>query len=197
MKFIHHTLYLALLIVLLASCAGKTVQGAYEINGTLPSATLYQDEWMYLVPLTGGSKTNPVDSVQINNGTFRFTGQVDSVQIKILRVRYQLRLALQELLVVMEPGQIQVAIDSTSTAHGTPQNEALQQWKEAKDEHDHALSIMMRMEAAKPDSTNQAKLEALKKTHTQRFTDFNTAFVKEHKGSVVGQFVSSLTGIQP
>lgn len=196
MKIIRHIVYTSLVACLLTSCAGKASQGAYEINGTLPSATLYQDEWMYLVPLTGGSKTNPVDSVQINNGTFRFTGQVDSVQIKILRVRYQLRMALQELLVVMEPGQIQVAIDSTSTAQGTPQNEALQQWKEAKDKHDHALSILMRMEAAKPDSTNLAKLEDLKKTHTQQFTDFNTAFVKEHKGTVVGQFVASLTGIK-
>lgn len=49
-----------------------------------------------------------------------------------MRVRY----GTQDLLVVTEPGVINVVIVTVSSGSGTPQNEALQTWKELKDDHD-------------------------------------------------------------
>ena len=52
--------------------------------------------------------------------------------MKVLRMRILLRLKFQELLVVTEPGVTSVRIDSISSASGTPQNDALQHWKDRK-----------------------------------------------------------------
>ena len=42
---------------------------------------------------------------------------------------------LWPLLVVVEPGDIHVEIDSISSAHGTPQNDSLQMWKQITEAH--------------------------------------------------------------
>ena len=50
--------------------------------------------------------------------------------MKGIRVDYQVRTGVQDLLVVSEPGDLEVGIDSISSAKGTPQNDSLQRWKE-------------------------------------------------------------------
>lgn len=48
---------------------------------------------------------------------------------------YHYRMGVQQLLIVGEPGHIQVTIDSISSARGTPQNDSLQAWKEMTEKH--------------------------------------------------------------
>ncbi len=50
--------------------------------------------------------------------------------MRVLRLRHLLRIYIQELLVVTEPGTIHVKADSVGSVTGTPQNDALQKWKE-------------------------------------------------------------------
>lgn len=100
----------------------------YKIMGTLPSDK-FNGEWVYLVPMK-----NPfgrVDSVKIADATFSFTGSGE--EVRVLRLRPILRLEIQELLVVTEPGQITIKADSIGSVTGTPQNDALQEWKEMRE----------------------------------------------------------------
>lgn len=48
----------------------------------------------------------------------------------------KVRYGTQDLLIVTEPGEISVVIDSVSSGRGTPQNDALQAWKELKEDRD-------------------------------------------------------------
>ena len=57
---------------------------------------------------------------------------------KIL-IDYHYRLGFQPLLVVVEPGEVKVVVDSISSASGTPQNDSLQVWKEATERHNAQL----------------------------------------------------------
>ncbi|MDD3550015.1 MAG: DUF4369 domain-containing protein, partial [Bacteroidales bacterium] len=113
-----HLLLLPLLTLLFYSCADHRT---YEIKGTLPHEK-YDGEYVFLLP-PDGVMPRIIDSVRIENKSFVFTGKADSAQVKIIRLRPQLRLEIQELLVVQEPGEkIWVKLDSLSSSGGTRQN---------------------------------------------------------------------------
>lgn len=100
--------------LLWASC-GNSGQN-YVIEGTLPSLK-YDGEWIYLVPMENAP--GRVDSVKITNASFSFSGQGE--EMRVLRLRHLLRIYIQELLVVTEPGTIHVKADSVGSVTGTPQ----------------------------------------------------------------------------
>lgn len=76
-----------------------------------------------------------VDSVVIENGQFEFRLRKGTYLARVT-VDRKVRYGTQDLLIVTEPGEITVVIDSISSGHGTPQNEALQSWKDLKEDHD-------------------------------------------------------------
>ena len=78
----------------------------------------YDGEWIYLVPMENAP--GRVDSVKITNASFSFSGQGE--EMRVLRLRHLLRIYIQELLVVTEPGTIHVKADSVGSVTGTPQN---------------------------------------------------------------------------
>ena len=120
------------IFTLLCLFACQSNDSQYIIKGTLPTAQ--QDgEWIYLAPMENASIEN-IDSTRIENARFTFQGTGE--EMKVLRMRILLRLKFQELLVVTEPGVTSVRIDSISSASGTPQNDALQHWKDWKQKTD-------------------------------------------------------------
>lgn len=132
-------LYTAIIATIVTACGHTDDKNTYTINGTLPS-TEFDGEWMYLVPLK--NHKGRVDSVKVKDGAFTFKG--DSVEMKVLRMHYLLRDRLQELLVATEPGVITVEIDSISTGGGTPQNDALQLWKDSLYDYSRQLRLNKR-----------------------------------------------------
>ncbi len=148
----------------------------------------YDGELMYLVPMKG-KHPRKVDSVRIHNGAFRFEG--DSFVVKILRSPIKHRMNLQELLVVTEPGVIHADIDTVSTGRGTPQNEALQSWKEHLSEYNNA--IIPAWHKLKYDETADTallkhRIDSLKQANAQWTYEFLMAW----KGTVVGDFVGEM-----
>lgn len=126
-----------LLIALMVACSDKPLS---RIEGELPS-TQYDNEWVYLVPFEGAT-AETVDSTQIQQGRFQF--QLSAKQqdpVFILRLKPILRLRLQDLLIISEPGTIQVKMDSISHASGTPLNQTLQQWKDLKRDSNYQTSV--------------------------------------------------------
>lgn len=99
------------------------------VEGRLPAAS-FDGEQLYLVPLRDARAEN-VDSVQVKDGRFRFEKTLGEPQIFILRMRPLLRLQVQELLVVVEPGATAtVVLGAPSSGGGTALNDSLQLWKE-------------------------------------------------------------------
>ena len=98
----------------------------------------YDGEWIYLVPMENAP--GRVDSVKITNASFSFSGKGE--EMRVLRLRHLLRIYIQELLVVTEPGTIHVKADSVGSVTGTPQNDALQKWKEGREKKQEAYHFI-------------------------------------------------------
>ncbi len=127
---------MAVLCSIFAACNDSTC----HISGTAPDK--YEGKKIFLVPLTD-SRAEVVDSVVITNGKFEFVR--DTVMMAKILIDYHYRMGVEPLLVVVEPGQVNVTIDAVSSASGTPQNDSLQQWKIRKQEHDSQYAMMRRV----------------------------------------------------
>lgn len=175
-----------LLCCLFFSC--QTEQKSYTITGTV-SGNEYENEVVYLVPLEGATAEN-VDSTYIKDGQFRFTGRIDTSSIHIIRTRPIVRLKLQELLVVLEPGEIQTKLESASRTGGTVLNNALQEWKEKKTsfdlKKDYLSSLLNQTDKAEVIENELLKIDA-------DFSKYNYSFVKANRKNIVGSFVFKIT----
>ena len=100
-------LFFCISCLLWASCENSRQN--YVIEGTLPSVK-YDGEWIYFVLMENAP--GRVDSVKITNASFSFSGQGE--EMRVLRLRHLLRIYIQELLVVTEPGTIHVKAYETS-----------------------------------------------------------------------------------
>lgn len=129
-------LYLVFGVVLAGMACCQNQKEEYVVKGSTSQSRL-EGERVFLVPY--GSPTIEdsigVDSTVVRNGKFEFRGRKGEFLARVTmdkRVRY----GTQDLLIVTEPGEITVIIDSVSSGKGTPQNDVLQAWKLLKEDHD-------------------------------------------------------------
>lgn len=114
-------------------------EGEFRIIGQLP-AERFDSACIYLVPMLG-PHPRPVDSVFVGrDGSFCFEGNVE--QMAVLRLGWRQRYGTQELLVVTEPGTINVTLDSISSGCGTPQNDSLQLLKERLAVYNNNVAVL-------------------------------------------------------
>lgn len=163
---------------LLLTCCGKSKQ-EYLIKGTLPSPQ-YDGEWIYLVPMKDAP--GRVDSIKIADASFNFKGEGE--EMKVLRLRPILRLRIQELLIVTEPGDINITADSIGSVSGTPQNDALQSWKEEREKR-QATFLSLR-ETLSEDSVRLA--QAYDMLHKEE-QETNFLFLKTQGNNTLGSFM--------
>lgn len=102
----------------------------------------YEGKRIFLIPLNGPKTAETVDSVEVKDGKFAFSTDTMQMYKILLDLRY--RYGLQPLILVGEPGEVTVTIDSVSHAVGTPQNDSLEQWKVRTEIHNHELAKMRR-----------------------------------------------------
>lgn len=164
----------------------------YVIEGTFENEK-YDGEYVFLLPLDG-VMPRIIDSVQVKDRSFVFTGKADSAQMKIIRMRHLLRLDIQELLVVVEPGNIWVRLDTVSAAGGTPQNEKLQAWKEVKMQSDETMNLLKRMSQTDVDQETAGRISEQWEKIQADFKKYSLQFIEENRGTAVGRFVNDMTG---
>lgn len=173
-----------LCLFLLAGCKGHSRD--YTIMGTLPSEQ-YDGEWMYLTPME--NPRGRIDSVKIANGSFTFTGSGE--EMRVLRLRPVLRLKIQELLVVTEPGQITVKADSIGSVTGTPQNDALQEWKEMREKKLASYSQLWRNLKGSAGADSLALAQQLKDLRNEE-RDYNFQFLCRLGHNTLGLFMQEM-----
>ena len=188
MKYDHPVLLFLLLLSLMCGCNSHGKH--YVIEGTTTVRDL-EGTWIYSVPMVNASQQT-VDSVRIMDGRFRFTGDADSVMIRILRPKLKLRFLVQELLVVAEPGTIYASIDTISSAHGTPQNDLLQQWKEKKEFYENAFGFIRESMRNHPSPVDSLKLAESNMNFRSHFISFTDSLVQTSPGTAVGQFLREM-----
>jgi hypothetical protein len=176
--------FLWILLILLAGC-GKS-SSEYMIEGRLPSSA-YDGEWIYLAP--AGNLPGRIDSARIINCVFIFKGKIE--ELKIVRMRPVLRLKFQELLVVTEPGKICVKIDSIGVVSGTPQNDALQTWKAARERIQRSYRFVYDSLCF---ASGNDSLLLLKKRDFLRLKEkeINFSLLKNQKNTTLGKFMKPM-----
>ena len=125
-------------VTMMFSCQSAN-NGKCRINGVVKGEQ-YEGKRIFLVPMYGPKTAAYVDSMEITNGQFHF--EPDSAQMYKILLDYHYRFGLQPLLIVGEPGTIEVIIDSISHATGTPQNDSLEKWKVQTEIHNLQLAKM-------------------------------------------------------
>ena len=125
-------------VTMMFSCQSAN-NGKCRINGVVKGEQ-YEGKRIFLVPMYGPKTAEYVDSMEITNGQFHF--EPDSAQMYKILLDYHYRFGLQPLLIVGEPGTIEVIIDSISHATGTPQNDSLEKWKVQTEIHNLQLAKM-------------------------------------------------------
>ncbi|MBQ7422133.1 MAG: DUF4369 domain-containing protein [Prevotella sp.] len=122
---------LAVVPMMFINCQ-SSISSKCHIHGRMANSQ-YEGRRIFLVPLEGPQDAAHVDSVVIKDGKFEFTP--DSFMLAKILVDYHYRYGLQPLLVVTEPGDVDVVIGENSSATGTPQNDSLQLWKSITEAH--------------------------------------------------------------
>jgi len=118
-------------ILLFTSCTKKEI---FKVEGSVPDST-FNGSKIYFVALDGPISRN-VDSTIIDKGKFHFEKKADSLCVKILRVPARFPVIIEDLVVVLEPGNLNVSLSGNSQGEGTRLNNILQSWKEKKHSYD-------------------------------------------------------------
>lgn len=119
-------------------CAEKTTM---TIDGGIDRR--YDGQTIFLVPVPY-STAESVDSAKVRNGRFCFKADASEVRMCDVTISNKAKAPyVQRLLVVVEPGTLDVRLDTVSSAVGTPLNNALQSWKEKLQEGCDVESVTM------------------------------------------------------
>lgn len=168
--------YLVVAVMTTFCVACQKQQASCVIIGDIP--TTYNGIRIFLVPMYGPKTAQYVDSVVIENGHFQFAK--DTVMLAKILLDYHYRMGVQELLVVTEPGQVKVTIDSVSHATGTPLNDSLDCWKLATEERNARLVEYYR-------TGSNVQIDSLQKAHKQ----LTRRMAENTKGTVLGDFLGA------
>ena len=142
-------------VVMIYGCKSAN-DGICRIQGVV-NGEQYEGKRIFLVPFKGPKTAEYVDSMEIKDGKFHF--ETDTVQMYTILLDYHYRFGVQPLLIIGEPGEVKVVIDSISHAMGTPQNDSLEKWKVRTEMHNRELGKMRRyiFDLQKRGDTIQAK----------------------------------------
>ena len=146
------------MIAILAGCQQKNPDEC-RIHGIVVGEQ-YEGKRIFLVPLEGEATAATVDSVEIKNGKFEFA--TTNMQMYKILVDIHYRLNVQPIIIVGEPGDVRVSVDSVSHASGTPQNDSLEQWKLKTELHNIQYYRMQRTIAQLKQEDNEQQAAAYK-----------------------------------
>ncbi|WP_158215905.1 DUF4369 domain-containing protein [Prevotella sp. P5-92] len=190
MKKILFACVITLMTLALGGCKSekRIVNGKCHIMGTINPK--FNGKKIFLVPMTRPATIETVDSMVVADGKFEFTA--DTCDLRVIRVDYHFRIGVQDLLVVTEPGDLVVNIDSISSCKGTPQNDSLQAWKEHTERFNMECQPFMidgRNAEKKGDITTaeamKAKLDSLRRDYRRA----SNALGESMKGTSLGDFL--------
>ena len=166
--------------------------GKCHIVGTV-NGEQYEGKRIFLVPLYGPKTAEYVDSMEIKDGKFEFSP--DSTKMYQILLDYHYRFGIQPLLIVGEPGVIKVTIDSVSHATGTPQNDALEQWKVKTEQHNLQLGLMRKNIASLRKAGDSIRANSLVQSADSFhlvYKNYTRETAKKLEGTTLGDFLKEL-----
>ena len=180
----------ALITVVLMAACNSTPQGSCRIHGGVDDDRL-NGKQIFLVPLEDNS-AEAVDSVYIKDGKFEFA--TDTCHMAQLLMDYHFRDGVERLLVVTEPGDLNVRIGRVSSSSGTPGNDSLEVWKKATINHTREMATLRQAarEMAQTDTVKAHELLAQADSVHQRYKRFTRHLASTLSQGALREFLSGL-----
>lgn len=178
-------------MILLAIACGNDKTGVCHITGTVDDPAL-NGRRIFLVPM-GDTRREVVDSIEIKDGKFEFTR--DTVMMAQILLDYHYRMNTQTLLVVVEPGELQVQIGRVSSAAGTPLNDSLQQWKVATESHNGRIAMMRNNRKELEQKGNKPAADSVKQVIDSLrldYKNYSRRMAANIDGTVLGDFLKGM-----
>ncbi len=183
--------YFMMIVVALGATGCSRNKKECVIEGTINPR--FEGRRIFLVPLEGPQDAAHVDSTVVKDGRFRFVK--DTVGMEVIRVDYHVRTGVQDLLVVTEPGRVEVRIDTLSDGGGTPQNDSLSKWKAMSAEYNRERVLLIRAARVARQSGDTAilakldeEMNSLYRAHRER----TRQLAKNMKEGVLHDFLESM-----
>lgn len=183
-------LFLAAIAIFATSCVEKD---AFTIKGKLPNGT-YDGQQVYLKTLDENWKDLvAVDTVDVVDGEFVFKGLAkDGAKIHFISLDDAPDNMNRPVLVIVEPGQIEVSLDSISTVKGTPLNNACQAFNTKSEAiQNEMMSISSKLRDDSTNTGNKAELEKQYEDKYNVWTKETFDFVKENIQNQLGVYFLS------
>jgi len=183
-------LFLSAIAIMMSSCAEKE---AFTINGKLPNGE-YNGQQVYLQTLADNWKDRVnIDTANIVDEQFIFKGLAkEGPMLHFIVLDNAPESWKIPVMVVVEPGEIDITIDSISTIKGTPINNAYQAFvtkSEALNNERKALYEKSLLDTANVEL--QADLEKQFEEKNKERTDATYEFVKANISNQVGAYLLS------
>lgn len=160
---------------MLTACGGGASRsGECHIHGELDSDK-WDGQYIFFVPMYDKEQIG-VDSVKIKGRTFDFT--TDKSCVSDIRLSWRTRYGTQNLLVVYEPGDVSVKIDSVSSGGGTPLNDSLEAWKERSSQYNETAEALNRAARNFAVAGDTAAAKAMKAQARAAYGDYKAATVR-------------------
>ncbi|WP_029905213.1 TlpA disulfide reductase family protein [Prevotella sp. 10(H)] len=180
-------LFFSAIMMLFASCAEKeefTIKGKLvdpENDNNIVYLKVLGDNWNDLVT---------IDTATVANGIFEFKGLAkEGPTVHYLELAEPTNKVNRATLLIVEPGQIEVTLDSTSTIKGTPSNDAYQAYNDKMNAFEADFSTLF--QKGKEDTTKVGR-EAIKKQFDEKEKEQSTAiydYVKANIQNQIGAYV--------
>jgi len=178
--------YLLVVIIVLSSC-----KQSFVIEGYVDNVTFWESK-VYLVALDGPISKR-VDSTLAVNGNFRFEIPADSMEVRIVRIAPKYPEMVEDLVVVAEPGTMNVKLGNKSFGRGTPINDRLQHWKERKGMFDSIQWSLLRQKREMVLSPlEKDSLDAYSKNLYTLFVSENVCTIHENLHNGIGLLLFKL-----
>lgn len=187
-------LLFSVIALLATSCADKN---AFTINGTLPNND-YNGHKVHLMALDSAWGRMPVavDSVSVADGKFAFKGIAkDEATVHFITLENAKEPLNQPTLIAIEPGVIEVTLDTVSTVKGGAVNEAFQEYQKkgiAFSKEMRALYAEMQTKAE--DAELKANFEKKYEEGIEGIKESLYTFVKPNIGNQVGAYFFIMEG---
>lgn len=160
-------LLFAFITLLTASCNRADL---CNIHGTVSNPDL-DGACIYLIAFDKTIRDSVgVDSAFIKDGKFEISTKKN--MIGILRMDYRFRYGTEELLVVEEPGDVYVHIDSVSYGKGTKHNDIIQEWKDLTSKVSQMRAPLLKMSYEARHSSNPSLEFPLRARADSLFIDY-------------------------
>jgi len=182
-------LFLAAVALLVSSCTEKD---AFTINGKLPNGT-YDGQQVYLKTLDSNWKDLiTIDTVNVVDGEFFFKGLAkEGSTVHFISLDDAPDFMSRPVMVVVEPGHIEVNLDSVSSVKGTSSNNTYQAFiskNEAIEGELRTISAKIKQDTA---NVNSADLEKQYKDKYAQLTKEGFDFTKANIQSQMGTYYLS------